>query len=244
MKYTTTDNDVYTVGVGRTPKSWIEVDQSNHENVIWNHFYDNIKHYDFDTCGTETHDFVFDDGKAFRLEYGWWKDFEDVACSLKSEEYIEEISFEEANVPSKKSERLDMRMYIAVIDEFPDHMVPTLVAHTILNAHMVMYDEYAEYREWLHQSYRKCVIRVNQKEFDRIKKMPGTHLGWENTTLGGKKSCAILVPMATEELPNVLTYAKLWKPKSYSAEKELAAWKEHFDDGNTIFDGEDLIWVN
>jgi hypothetical protein len=27
-------------------------------------------------------------------------------------------------------------------------------------------------------------------------------------------------------------------------EKELAAWKEHFDDGNTMFDGEDLIWVN
>jgi hypothetical protein len=29
-----------------------------------------------------------------------------------------------------------MKMYIAVLDEFPDYMVPTLVAHAVLGAHL------------------------------------------------------------------------------------------------------------
>lgn len=29
-----------------------------------------------------------------------------------------------------------MKMYIAILDEFPDYMVPTLVAHSVLAAHL------------------------------------------------------------------------------------------------------------
>ena len=29
-----------------------------------------------------------------------------------------------------------MKMYIAVLDEFPDFMTPTLVAHSVLAAHL------------------------------------------------------------------------------------------------------------
>lgn len=115
-----------------------------------------------------------------------------------------------------------MKLYIAVLDEFPDYMVPTLVAHTMLGAHLQFarayiahqdkcINPYTDYLDWLENSFKKCVVRVNQKEFDKISALPDTYLGHENTTLEGRKSCAI--PLPVKEIPNVLKFAKLWKPK-------------------------------
>lgn len=104
-----------------------------------------------------------------------------------------------------------MKLYIAVLDEFPDYMVPTLVAHTILNAHEKFSSE-PLYKKWLAESFKKCVVRVNQKEFDKISAIPGTFLGYELKTLGGQYSCAIPIPCENDALPNVLKFAKLWKP--------------------------------
>ena len=59
------------------------------------------------------------------------------------------------------------KMYIAVLDEAPDYMVPTLVAHSAINAHM-NFAGYEVYQDWLENSYRKVVLRVNRKEFDKI----------------------------------------------------------------------------
>ena len=71
------------------------------------------------------------------------------------------------------------KMYIAVLDEVSDFMVPTLVAHTILSAHVEWYPKLGmlfdggksmtAYDKWFHQSYRKCVVKVNRKEFEKIK---------------------------------------------------------------------------
>ena len=114
-----------------------------------------------------------------------------------------------------------MKLYIAVLDEFPDYMTPTLVAHAVLGAHLKFYEpdwEYAHheppaYMDWLENSFKKCMIRVNQKEFDKIAALDSVYLGHENNTLEGRKSCAVVCPMPNEELPNVLKFAKLWKPK-------------------------------
>lgn len=117
-----------------------------------------------------------------------------------------------------------MKLYIAVLDEFPDYMTPTLVAHSMLGAHLKFsekldyrnwgYSEpyYPVYMDWIENSFKKCVVRVNQKEFDKIAALPNVYLGHENTTLNGRKSCAVVCPMPTSELPNVLKFAKLWKP--------------------------------
>lgn len=111
-----------------------------------------------------------------------------------------------------------MKLYIAVLDEFPDYMVPTLVAHTVLGAHLHFgggtYIDNDNYYEWLNNSFKKCVVRVNQKEFDKIAAIPDTYLGHENTTLEGRKACAIPAPVPNDQLPNVLKFAKLWKPKN------------------------------
>lgn len=108
------------------------------------------------------------------------------------------------------------KLYITVLDEVPDFIVPTLVAHSVLGAHLNFTSRYVDfstfelYEKWLTNSFKKCVVRVNQKEFDKIAALPYTYLGHENKTLEGKKSCAVAVPVENKDLPNVLKFAKLW----------------------------------
>ena len=108
-----------------------------------------------------------------------------------------------------------MRLYIAVLNEVPDFIVPTLVAHTILGADS-NFIGFTNYEVWKRESFKKCVVKVNQKEFDKIAAIEFTYLGHENKTLDGKKSCAIPLPVYNDKLPNVLKFAKLWKPNENS----------------------------
>lgn len=121
------------------------------------------------------------------------------------------------------------KMYIAVLDEVGDFMVPTLVAHSVLNAHMhfikpnniddmVDYGTYKhpDYIDWLENSFKKVTVRVTRKEFDKIAALPNVWLGHENTTLNGEPSCIIVCPMENEDRPNVIKYAKLWSPVNVS----------------------------
>ena len=103
------------------------------------------------------------------------------------------------------------KMYIAVLDEVPDFIVPTLVAHSVINAHINMCDDDA-YKDWLDNSFKKVVLRVNRKEFAKISQLH-CWLGHENTTLDGEKSCAVVLPIDDEFRPNVLRFAKMWKPQ-------------------------------
>lgn len=90
-------------------------------------------------------------------------------------------------------------------------MVPVLVAHSVLGAHLQFYQTHDGYDTWLTESFRKCVLRVSQKEFDKISAIEHVYLGHENKTMGGIKSCAVVAPRV--ENPNVLKFAKMWSPK-------------------------------
>ena len=117
------------------------------------------------------------------------------------------------------------KMYIAVLDAVPDFMVPTLVAHSVINAHIFFTKpntepadivdhgpyKYPDYIDWLENSYKKVTLRVNEKEFEKISQLP-CWLGHENTTLDARKSCAVVLPMEDDDRPNVLKFAKMWKP--------------------------------
>jgi hypothetical protein len=120
-----------------------------------------------------------------------------------------------------------MKLYIAVLDEFPDYMVPTLVAHAVLGAHLHFVADkeihsladieqpkhVKHYEQWLSHSFKKCVVRVNEKEFNKIFSLPDVYVAHEKNTLDGRDSCIVVCPRLNEELPNVLKFAKLWKPK-------------------------------
>ena len=112
-----------------------------------------------------------------------------------------------------------MKMYIAVLEEVPDHMVPVVVAHAVLGAHLEFSRSfiaetpgYELYVRWLEQSFKKCVVSVNRREFEKIcnNAIP-LYLGHENKTKKKKKCCAVTV--VDNEIPNVLKFAKLWKPE-------------------------------
>lgn len=104
-----------------------------------------------------------------------------------------------------------MKLYIAVLEDVPDYITPTLVAHAVLGAHL-QFGENDSYQTWLKHHFKKCVVRVNSKEFAKIAALPDVYLGHENKTLAGIKSCAIPMPCVDADLPNVLKFAKLWKP--------------------------------
>jgi hypothetical protein len=137
-----------------------------------------------------------------------------------------------------------MKMYICVLDEFPDHMTPTLVAHAVLGAHLKFtkngpfehYNFGANYKDWLENSFKKCVVRVNEKEFNKIFSLPNVYVGHEKNTLDGRDSCIVVCPMPDAELPNVLKFAKLWKPKENIWLKEILSAA---DEGNE----ERLAWA-
>ena len=108
------------------------------------------------------------------------------------------------------------KMYIAVLDEFPDYMSCTLVAHAVLSHHLhvdydISYGQYKNmYSDWRINSFKKVVIRVNQKEFDKISQLPNVTLSHENNTLNVKEACAVVA--VDDIIPNVLKFAKLWEP--------------------------------
>lgn len=109
----------------------------------------------------------------------------------------------------------DLKMYICVREEVPSFMVPTLVAHTVLNNDTAYntsrnWNHTELYYDWKHRSFKKCVVKVNKKEWDKIIQIPYVFLGHENSTLDGDKSCAI--PPIMHEYPNVIKYSKLWTP--------------------------------
>lgn len=103
------------------------------------------------------------------------------------------------------------KMYIAVHTDVPDYMVPTLVAHSVINAHIHMQHS-DDYVDWLATSFKKVVVRVDQKEFDKIADRYLCWNGYENTTMLGLPSCLVVLPMEAEDVPNVLKFAKMWAP--------------------------------
>ena len=110
-----------------------------------------------------------------------------------------------------------LKLYIAVLDNFPDYMTPTLVAHSMLSAHL-LFEENTSYKAWLKDTFRKVVVRVSSKEFAKIATLEDVHIGSENNTLGGQAACIVVCPR--EDNPNVLKYAKLWAPKKATAETD------------------------
>lgn len=115
-----------------------------------------------------------------------------------------------------------LKLYIAVLNTVPDFMTPTLVAHSMLGAHLQFGDSPSDafhnrsgslYTRWLKESFRKCVIKVNRKEFNKIIALDcDIYLGHENTTLNGETSCIIPYPVWSNDIPNVLKFAQLWRP--------------------------------
>ena len=111
-----------------------------------------------------------------------------------------------------------LKMYIAVLDEVMDGMVPTLVAHTTLGVHLKHYTN-SLYDQWLSDSFRKVVVKVDRDQFERIRSLETcdkfVYEGSENKTLNGLTSCLITVEWS-DKTPDVLRKSSLWEPSKVS----------------------------
>lgn len=129
-----------------------------------------------------------------------------------------------------------LKRYIVIRDDVPNHIVPALVAHATLGAHlyftggtiapeiykgspdaitdemMILYDT------WLTTSFRECVIKVDHKIFNKVSQIPNVYLGHENTTLGGEKCIALPPPQWSDSTLKVLKFGRLWTPNIPVAE--------------------------
>lgn len=99
------------------------------------------------------------------------------------------------------------KMYICVLDTVPDYIVPTLVAHATLRHHLFEVAgnlrDHDRYISWVHDSFNKCVVSVNQKEFDKIRLLPNI--------VDDDISCVTII--AHKDEFDVLKFAKFWKPR-------------------------------
>lgn len=100
------------------------------------------------------------------------------------------------------------KLYIAVLkDAFDEDMSHTMlsIAHVTLMAHKA-FQGIPEYDDWLANSFRKCLILVNKKEFEKIKQLENVVVATE-TAMPGWELTAAVCPRS--DYPNVLKYAKL-----------------------------------
>jgi peptidyl-tRNA hydrolase len=110
------------------------------------------------------------------------------------------------------------KMYIVVIDEAPDYMVPTLVAHSVMNAHDFFKSpgrsdaQRAWYDDWNLNSFRKVVVKVPGTVFDKIHATLDCWAGHERTICNGATTCLVVNPVESDDVPKPLQYAQLWKP--------------------------------
>lgn len=103
-----------------------------------------------------------------------------------------------------------LKLYIVVHEAVPTHMVPVLVAHSVLTADMYFTGD-TTYKKWRLSSYKKVVVVANNKEFTKHRCSGKVHCtGYENSVLNGKDSCIVYLPMLDEERPNVVKFANTW----------------------------------
>src|SRR5687767_4219927 len=104
-----------------------------------------------------------------------------------------------------------MKLYILVLDDVPDNFVPVVCAHSSLMAHLEWHDKGIEgYDDWLKNYFKKCVVSVNQKEFERAKTFENVKLVHEKG-LDNREVALVLCPR--KEYDKAVRFYKLWKPK-------------------------------
>lgn len=103
-------------------------------------------------------------------------------------------------------------MYILVLDSIPNNFVPVICAHSSLSAHLKWNNNNKKYNEWLKDSYKKCVVSVNQKEFDKAKTFDDVIVQTE-AGLGGIEVAIVLCPRDKENYHKAVNFYKLWQSK-------------------------------
>ena len=108
MNFTTSKNKDYRNGT-YVPRPWLDYNKPHFESIK-QYFEEKMQVWDADNAGSDECDFLFEDGKAFRLYYSWYLNIYGEVDDETGEELpwvigdseLEEISAEEAKTLDKK----------------------------------------------------------------------------------------------------------------------------------------------
>ena len=106
-----------------------------------------------------------------------------------------------------------MKMYVCVLDSFPDHITPNLVGMSMLQHHIAYTNDEISpylYKLWLETSRFTCVVKLTQHQLESIAHRPDAVSSREFNIRSKEPTCVTLV--VDEFIPEVLKSAKCWKP--------------------------------
>ena len=98
-------------------------------------------------------------------------------------------------------------MYILVKEDLPEGIPQVAIAHASLVCYLE-WNEDPHMKDWLDNSFRKVVCKVNDKEFENAKKVAGCSIITESS-LEGKEVALAFCPR--EDFPKMFKYYKLYK---------------------------------
>lgn len=99
-----------------------------------------------------------------------------------------------------------MKMYICIKDDVPKNFVPVISAHASLACYL-KYKDSEIIQEWLDKSFRKVIVKVNEKEFNKAKELDSVVL--TESALDGIEVAVAIPPMV--ECPKFMKYLQLYK---------------------------------
>jgi len=102
----------------------------------------------------------------------------------------------------------NLKMYILLRDEVPDHFAPNCAAHASLACYL-KFKDHPDTQEWVEGSFRKVTCRVNDKEYAGAEEA-GDFVTLSESGLDGMEVIKVFRPRI--EWPKRFNYFRLWKP--------------------------------
>ena len=99
-----------------------------------------------------------------------------------------------------------MKLYILVKDSIDIGLAMTAVAHASLVAHLQFHKD-LEYQQWLNESFKKVVCKVNEKEFEKAKTFDNCVI-ITDSSLGHAEIAIVFKPR--NEFPKPFKFYKLY----------------------------------
>lgn len=102
-----------------------------------------------------------------------------------------------------------MKMYCLILDSINLGHALAAVGHGVLSCYLTYSDD-PDMKEWLSNSFKKAVCKVNQKEFDKAKEFE-KHVLMTESALDGAETALVFCPRPDEEWPKPFKFYKLYK---------------------------------
>jgi len=101
-------------------------------------------------------------------------------------------------------------MYILVRESIDIGHAMLAVGHGVLAANREFAGKEAEYDKWIAGSFRKCVCKLNDKEFENAKKYDKYVLMTESG-LDGAETALVFCPRPNDQWPKSFSWYKLYR---------------------------------